>query len=44
MKLHKVKKPLLEKKLAYQDALLLYSAAWLPQGIFFKKSINRTPR
>lgn len=44
MKLHKVKKPRLEKKLAYQDTLLLCSAAWQPQAIFFKKPINRTPR
>ena len=39
-KLYKVQKPLLEKKLAEQGMLLLYSVAWPPQGIFAKKPIN----
>ena len=32
--------PLLEKKLAEQGMLLLYSVAWPPQGIYAKKPIN----
>ena len=39
-KLYKVQKPLLEKKLAEQGMLLLYSVAWPPQGIYAKKPIN----
>jgi TRAP-type transport system periplasmic protein len=39
-KLYKVQKPLLEKKLAEQGMLLLYSVAWPPQGIYAKKAIN----
>ena len=40
VKLYKVQKPLLEKKLAEQGMLLLYSVAWPPQGIFTKKQVN----
>ena len=40
IKLYKVQKPLLEKKLAEQGMVLLYSVAWPPQGIFAKKQIN----
>ena len=40
VKLYKVQKPLLEKKLAEQGMLLLYSVAWPPQGIFAKKPIT----
>ena len=39
-KLYKVQKPLLEKKLAEQGMLLLYSVPWPPQGIFAKKTIS----
>ena len=39
-KLYKVQKPLLEKKLAENGMLLLYSVAWPPQGIYAKKPIN----
>jgi len=39
-KLYKVQKPLLEKKLAEQGMMLLYSVAWPPQGIYAKKPIN----
>jgi hypothetical protein len=40
MKLYKAQKPLLEKKLAEQGMLLLYSVAWPPQGIYSKKPLN----
>jgi TRAP-type transport system periplasmic protein len=40
MKLYKVQKPLLEKKLAAEGMMLLYSVAWPPQGIYVKKPIN----
>jgi TRAP-type C4-dicarboxylate transport system substrate-binding protein len=40
MKLYKVQKPVLEKKLAEQGMMLLYSVAWPPQGIYVKKPIN----
>ena len=40
IKLYKVQKPLLEKKLAEQGMMLLYSVAWPPQGIYVKKMIN----
>ena len=40
MKLYKAQKPLLEKKLADQGMMLLYSVAWPPQGIYSKKPIN----
>jgi len=39
-KLYKAQKPALEKKLAEQGMMLLYSVAWPPQGIFSKKPIN----
>jgi TRAP-type C4-dicarboxylate transport system substrate-binding protein len=40
MKLYRAQKPLLEKKLAEQGMILLYSVAWPPQGIYSKKPIN----
>jgi TRAP-type C4-dicarboxylate transport system substrate-binding protein len=40
MKLYRAQKPLLEKKLAEQGMMLLYSVAWPPQGIYSKKPIN----
>ena len=40
MKLYRAQKPLMEKKLAEQGMLLLYSVAWPPQGIYSKKPIN----
>ncbi len=40
MKLYRVQKPLMEKKLAEQGMLLLYSVAWPPQGIYSKKPLN----
>jgi TRAP-type C4-dicarboxylate transport system substrate-binding protein len=40
MKLYKAQKPLMEKKLAEQGLMLLYSVPWPPQGIFTKKPIN----
>ncbi len=40
IKLYKVQKPLLEKKLAEQGMMFLYSVAWPPQGIYVKKPIN----
>jgi len=39
-KLYQAQKPLLEKKLAEQGMMLLYSVAWPPQGIYSKKPIN----
>jgi TRAP-type C4-dicarboxylate transport system substrate-binding protein len=39
-KLYKAQKPLLEKKLAEQGMMLLYSVPWPPQGIYAKKPIN----
>ncbi len=38
-KLYKAQKPVLEKKLADQGMMLLYTVAWPPQGIFAKKPI-----
>ena len=38
-KLYKVQRPFLEKKLAEQGMMLLYSVAWPPQGIYVKKEI-----
>ncbi|GAA4329902.1 TRAP transporter substrate-binding protein [Variovorax defluvii] len=38
-KLYQAQKPVLEKKLAEQGMMLLYSVAWPPQGIFVKKEI-----
>ena len=40
MKLYKASKPALEKKLAEQGLMLLYTVAWPPQGIYVKKPIN----
>jgi TRAP-type transport system periplasmic protein len=40
MKLWRAQKPLLEKKLAEQGLMVLYSVAWPPQGIYAKKPIN----
>ena len=40
MKLYKAQKPLMDKKLAEQGMVLLYSVAWPPQGIYSKKPIN----
>jgi TRAP-type C4-dicarboxylate transport system substrate-binding protein len=40
MKLYKAQKPLLEKKLASEGMMLLYSVPWPPQGIYSKKPIN----
>jgi TRAP-type C4-dicarboxylate transport system substrate-binding protein len=39
-KLYRAQKPLLEKKLAEQGVMLLYSVPWPPQGIYSKKPIN----
>jgi len=39
-KLYQAQKPFLEKKLAEQGMVLLYSVAWPPQGIYTKKPIN----
>jgi len=36
MKLYRAQKPLMEKKLAEQGMVLLYSVAWPPQGIYIK--------
>ncbi|NBX96085.1 MAG: C4-dicarboxylate ABC transporter substrate-binding protein, partial [Betaproteobacteria bacterium] len=40
MKLYRAQKPLLDKKLAEQGMMLLYSVAWPPQGIYSKKPLN----
>lgn len=40
LKLWRVQKPILEKKLAEQGIILLYSVPWPPQGIYAKKPIN----
>ncbi len=40
MKLWKAQKPVLEKKLAEQGLMVLYSVAWPPQGIYTKKPVN----
>jgi TRAP-type C4-dicarboxylate transport system substrate-binding protein len=37
MKLYKASKPALEKKLAEQGIMLLYTVPWPPQGIYVKK-------
>ena len=39
-KLYKAQKPVMEKKLAEQGMMLLYSVPWPPQGIYVKKTIN----
>jgi TRAP-type C4-dicarboxylate transport system substrate-binding protein len=40
MKLYKAQKPFLDKKLAEQGMMLLYSVAWPPQGIYAKRQLN----
>src|SRR4029079_1311050 len=40
MKLYKASKPALEKKLAEQGIMLLYTVPWPPQGIYVKKPIS----
>jgi len=40
MKLYQAQRPLMDKKLAEQGMLLLYTVAWPPQGIYVKKPIN----
>jgi TRAP-type transport system periplasmic protein len=40
VKLYRAQKPLMEKKLAEQGLMLLYSVPWPPQGIYTKKPIN----
>src|SRR3954467_7258813 len=39
-KLYQAQKPVLEKKLAEQGIMLLYTVPWPPQGIYVKKPIN----
>ena len=39
-KLYAAQKPVLEKKLAEQGMVLLYSVPWPPQGIYTKKPVN----
>jgi TRAP-type transport system periplasmic protein len=39
-KLWRAQKPLLEKKLAEQGMLVLYSVAWPPQGIYTNRTLN----
>lgn len=39
-KLYAAQKPLLEKKLASQGMILLYSVPWSPQGIYTDREIN----
>ncbi len=40
VKLYQAQKPLIDKKLAEQGMVLLYTVAWPPQGIYTKKPIN----
>ena len=40
MKLYKAEKPALEKKLAEQGMMLLYTVPWPPQGIYVNKPIS----
>jgi len=40
MKLYRAQKPQLEKKLAADGMMLLYSVAWPPQGIYTKRTLN----
>ena len=40
MALYKAQKPVMDKKLAEQGMMLLYSVPWPPQGIYVKKPIN----
>lgn len=39
IKLYRAQKPVMEKKLAEQGLMLLYSVAWPPQGLYSKKPI-----
>ena len=39
-KLHLAQKPLLEKKLAEQGMMLLYTVAWPPQGLYVNKEVS----
>src|SRR3954447_15563378 len=40
MKLYKASRPAIEKKLAAQGLMLLFSVPWAPQGIYAKKELN----
>jgi len=40
MKLYKAQKPLLDKRLAAQGMMLLYSVPWPPQGIYTNRTLN----
>ncbi|MFN5511340.1 MAG: TRAP transporter substrate-binding protein [Burkholderiales bacterium] len=40
MKLYQAQKPALQKKLAEQGMMLLFSVPWPPQGLYVKKEIN----
>ncbi len=40
IKLYKAQRPLMDKKLAEQGMMLLYSVPWPPQGIYAKKPVN----
>ena len=40
MKLYQAQKPALQKKLADQGMMLLFSVPWPPQGLYVKKEIN----
>jgi TRAP-type C4-dicarboxylate transport system substrate-binding protein len=40
MKLYKVSKPAIEKKLASQGLMLLFTVPWAPQGIYTKKELK----
>jgi TRAP-type transport system periplasmic protein len=40
MKLYRAQKPLIDKKLAEQGLMLLYSVPWPPQGLYAKRPIN----
>jgi TRAP-type transport system periplasmic protein len=39
-KLYKITKPMMEKKLAEQGMMLLFTVPWPPQGIYSKKPLN----
>ncbi|WP_088343409.1 MULTISPECIES: TRAP transporter substrate-binding protein [Rhodomicrobium] len=40
MKLYKVSKPAIEKKLASQGLMLLFTVPWAPQGVYTKKELK----
>jgi TRAP-type C4-dicarboxylate transport system substrate-binding protein len=40
MKLYRAQKPLMDKKLAEQGMLMLYSVPWPPQGLYSKRVVN----